>query len=359
MDLLAMSPMMDETNFTSENMFDFIKTEILPLYGKDEKSIMFLVGDNVSTNKALADRFGIPLIGCASHRLNLAVKLFFALISEPINNIDAIMKKLSNLKAAGRLRKHTLLTPIRRNATRWSSTYQMLKRWHQIRDHVLKIAPDVEGLAELIPSAQDDIQLNTIMEQLQDFEDVTKLLQTRSGINLDDVRGLFDELMLKYPETSQYLSPDASIIHDPDFEEAIRKIIRGEVASLTDTEKEAVECFKLFPNANVPGAPSPEPQSFAERALKKRKRQQAEDGTAYQSLKWVPPTSNEVERLFSRAKLTIGRLRASLLPATVQMIMRLKLNPHRWNITTLQDIVSPNDVAAEIDADEVLAEENY
>ncbi|KAG2773129.1 hypothetical protein PC129_g24574 [Phytophthora cactorum] len=35
--------------------------------------IMFIVADNCATNQAIATRLGAPLIGCASHRFNLAV----------------------------------------------------------------------------------------------------------------------------------------------------------------------------------------------------------------------------------------------------------------------------------------------
>ncbi|KAG3190876.1 hypothetical protein PC128_g11161 [Phytophthora cactorum] len=50
-------------------MFD----AVLELYNKDSAMIMFIVADNCATNQAIAPRLGVPLIGCASHRFNLAV----------------------------------------------------------------------------------------------------------------------------------------------------------------------------------------------------------------------------------------------------------------------------------------------
>ena len=36
--------------------------------------IIFLVADNENTNQAVADLIKVPMIGCYSHRLNLAVQ---------------------------------------------------------------------------------------------------------------------------------------------------------------------------------------------------------------------------------------------------------------------------------------------
>jgi hypothetical protein len=43
------------------------------------------------------------------------------------------MKTLSNIKQAGKLRKKTDLEPVKRNVTRWSSTYEMVKRFFEIK----------------------------------------------------------------------------------------------------------------------------------------------------------------------------------------------------------------------------------
>ncbi|KAG7387153.1 hypothetical protein PHYPSEUDO_014673 [Phytophthora pseudosyringae] len=43
-------------------------------------------------------------------------------------------------------------------------------------------------------------------------------------------------------------------------------------------------------------------------------------------LRWVPPTSNDVERLFSRAGIVFSRLRRSLNPMTLETVMFLQYN---------------------------------
>ncbi|KAF1790463.1 Ribonuclease H-like domain [Phytophthora cactorum] len=44
------------------------------------------------------------------------------------------------------------------------------------------------------------------------------------------------------------------------------------------------------------------------------------------NMKWVPPTSNDVERLFSRAGIVYSRLRRSLNPMTLETILFLQYN---------------------------------
>ena len=67
------------------------------------------------------------MIGCASHRFNLACALFLAEYEDQPNAINDLMVELRKLKKAGKLRKVTTLEPIKRNVTRWNSTYSMLK----------------------------------------------------------------------------------------------------------------------------------------------------------------------------------------------------------------------------------------
>ena len=60
----------------------------------------------------------VPLIGCASHRLNLACQEFYADKMDLIEKVDFLMKDLKTLKNSAKLRKYTQEKPERRNATR-------------------------------------------------------------------------------------------------------------------------------------------------------------------------------------------------------------------------------------------------
>ena len=82
--LLACSPMDTLGEFGAVAHMEFITTT-LSFYFRTIKNLQFATGDNCSTNKRLADIIEIPLVGCASHRLNLAVQHFLSL--SPDTNI--------------------------------------------------------------------------------------------------------------------------------------------------------------------------------------------------------------------------------------------------------------------------------
>jgi hypothetical protein len=93
-------------DFSAEAHEDFI-SETLEHYGRNLDCVEFLTGDNCSTNKALANIMRVPLVGCASHRLNLAVNDFYdnsPQSKELISKVDKLMSALRTLKNASRLR---------------------------------------------------------------------------------------------------------------------------------------------------------------------------------------------------------------------------------------------------------------
>jgi hypothetical protein len=64
---------------------------------------------------------------------------------------------------------------------------------------------------------------------------VTTALQ--GGLNMSEVRFLFDDFIELFPSTSSYLSKTTRIIHSPIFENAVVKIIRDLTDDLTEIEK--------------------------------------------------------------------------------------------------------------------------
>ncbi|KAG2895389.1 hypothetical protein PC115_g17852 [Phytophthora cactorum] len=61
----------------------------------------------------LANIMDVPLVDCTSHRLNLAVKRFLEPHEEDLENVQVLMRKLSTLKEAAKLRAKTPLLPAR------------------------------------------------------------------------------------------------------------------------------------------------------------------------------------------------------------------------------------------------------
>ena len=85
--LLSFSTLPDKTNQNALNYIEFIKNT-LRIYNKSLNNVLFLVGDNCSTNLSVANKVQKPFIGCASHRLNLAVNLIIEEEKNLITKVD-------------------------------------------------------------------------------------------------------------------------------------------------------------------------------------------------------------------------------------------------------------------------------
>ena len=82
----------NEIGFTAEDIGDYV-FDVLARYNKGFDAIEFIVGDNASVNRLLANRImewlktnknisrAVPLVGCASHKLNLAVQKAFIVLA--------------------------------------------------------------------------------------------------------------------------------------------------------------------------------------------------------------------------------------------------------------------------------------
>ncbi|KAG3106301.1 hypothetical protein PI125_g13238 [Phytophthora idaei] len=156
---------------------------------------------------------GVPLVGCASHRFNLATKTFLAEHKVLVGAVSALMVALRTIRNRAELRRHTSLAPLRANTTRWSSTFMMLERYVSIRDAVY----------DLVPKPAVHRRIVALVERLKTFNSVFKKLQEES-ISMKSVRLLFDKMAEMFPVTGHYLRPDAEIVHSPVFESAVVKV---------------------------------------------------------------------------------------------------------------------------------------
>ncbi|KAE9033055.1 hypothetical protein PR001_g10333 [Phytophthora rubi] len=144
----------------------------------------FLVGDNCAVNKRMANLIGVPLVGCASHRLNLAVRDYLAPLDSELGEVQQLMRKLRTLKQVAKLRTKTELLPVLPQDTRWSSTFAMLKRFCRLREFV---SAGDEDLADFLPSRTAHRKLASLLDSLCDVESVSKRLQA-DGLTLLDAR---------------------------------------------------------------------------------------------------------------------------------------------------------------------------
>lgn len=340
--LLSFSPLLQETSFSARDHYDFLES-ILNIYGKSLENVVAICGDNAEVNKALANLCNVPLVGCASHRFNLAVLDYLKPYEELIKKVNNLMGKLKGLKMSGILRKFTSLCPVQKNDTRWSSIASMFYRYEQLKCFFIKEELSLQtSLIDLIPNARDNSKITNLLGHLNTFNSVTLALQ-KEEITIADVRYLHDNLMSTYPTLSKYLSIDSHIVHSPAFEMALVKIQEGQLNELTNVEKDSVSNLKLLASSsNITSDFSVNSENYAYNVLSKRKLERNSYVPSYLDTRFIVPTSNAVERLFSTVGYTFDDLRQKLLPHNLEMQIFLKSNSHLWNEIIVSEIVSSN-----------------
>ena len=170
--LLAMSPMNEAADLTADAHMHYI-SDMLEYYGRTLQDVEFLCGDNCNTNGATADLIGAPLVGCAAHRFNLALKTYFdeGELKHPVEKVEDLMNKLSTIKMCAQLRNREESNgrvAKKRQVTRWQGTTNMLKRYMQLAPHLqnMELPPD---LLNLIPNVQEHRLIKNAMGNVKEF----------------------------------------------------------------------------------------------------------------------------------------------------------------------------------------------
>ncbi|GMF64684.1 unnamed protein product [Phytophthora lilii] len=97
--LLSMAPLFNEPNddLSARAHLDFLASMLARDYGVQLEQFRFVVGDNCSLNRLLATLMQVPLVGCASHRLNRAVQEDMAQHEEDLGAVHKLMINLRTL----------------------------------------------------------------------------------------------------------------------------------------------------------------------------------------------------------------------------------------------------------------------
>ncbi|EGZ05724.1 hypothetical protein PHYSODRAFT_289169 [Phytophthora sojae] len=209
--LLSMAPLLDalDDELSAQGHLEFLATTLPRDYGVQLAQCRFLVADNCAVNRRLATLISAPLVGCASHRLNLAVQADMASHEEDLTVVQALMVWCVNMSLTHfvyfcNFLQHRLKTPLRpviRQDTRWSSTFEMVQRYLQLLEFL-----DAEGddLMDLLPPPAMNKRLRALYQELCDIESVSKALQGHD-VDLLDVREWFDELIAVKPQYGRYI----------------------------------------------------------------------------------------------------------------------------------------------------------
>jgi hypothetical protein len=190
-----------------------------------------------------------------------------------------------------------------------------------------------------IPDAVEHQSIISLHANLEEVDEVC--VEIQGDQNLCDVRVMFDgtvDLITKIPEFERYLSPDAEIVKDKDFEKAIKKL-QGRKEELNEAERLSVQGF--LPEPTPPASSSA--RTAVEIARENKKRRLVQD-SPYRSVQHVLPTSNIVERLFSRAKMIMTDQRKRMNPDNLDALLFLKYNKCRWGSRTVQAYLTANPV---------------
>lgn len=323
--LLAFTPLLDETAWTAKN-YKHLFEVVLEMYGKTIDNVVCIVGDNCATNKKIATILDLPLVGCASHKLNLAIEKYM-LGNDLIMRINNLMQLLNKPLKLAVLRKRTPLKPIHKNATRWTSTFEMVQRFLSIKEFI--DLSDEEILA-LYPSHQQISQISSLNVTLQKFYQATLFLQRRD-VTLLDARLLFDRIIAHHPEMKEYLSDDAAITHNSNFDSGICKILGGKLDDMS--AKEVLACSRLQVSGSQKLCNEEEDDDgFIPKRV-------ANGSSKYLDLRFIPPTSNDAERLFSVASRYYSDVRQRMEPTTLEKLLFLRYNEHFWDIHTVEKAI--------------------
>ncbi len=147
------------------------------------------------------------------------------------------------------------------------------------------------------------------------------------------MRDLFDGVVEKYPDTAKYLNFDAEIVNNPAFESAIVKVLNKVQEQLTPCEQDSIRQLRQNSSLVVNSEPTfRQDKTFAENILLNKRRRIAPSAELYIDARFVMPTSNIVERLFSRAKIVLNDRRQSLYPVNFEMLLFLNANNRLWDV---------------------------
>ncbi|OWZ07462.1 hypothetical protein PHMEG_00020143 [Phytophthora megakarya] len=262
-----------DDDLSAPTHLEFLATMLPRDFGVQAGQCRFLV------NRLFATFLGVPLVGCASHRLNRAVQQDMTHHEDDLTAVQALIIKLRTLTQSAKLRFGQLFT-------RWSSTFAVVQRY-------LK-------LLEFLDAEDDDIMV--VMPTPAATKRLRVLFKEQKDIVLLDASG-----------------PRASIIHIPDFGSGCVHVSRGRQDRLTRTEKVALLPFARVVEGDSTTSSGDENLSFVERIRKRRRAEEAK--VTYEQLKRIPPMSNAVERFFSVARVTLGQQRHGLHSSTLETIL--------------------------------------
>jgi hypothetical protein len=330
--LLSCSPMANTTeteeesnddeeavNFTADTHCNHFKSMFLYYEIDIGDWALCQTADNCAVNSKIARLLNIPHIGCKNHLLNLEVNRMTDRSADLTDTIETVHNTMlqckQRLKNAALLRNLVVLKPIIHNKTRWSGKFQMLARWLRLREPLMmSVSESGDSTLDMDDTVRFKNKVTKYTNQMKHINYCTKHLQTRKltlGNCCEALQALTEQVEAERADAGadlyqcklddHYIGPNADILPDSDFECGVCKIQNGEVALMTDNEKEA--CLVLLLDAGEAVAQQPNEAAaltYAQR-LGQRKRKRTNPAQEYRNCDFILGSAAEVERLWSIA----------------------------------------------------------
>ena len=342
--LLAFRPLPKEVSMNAEDHVDLLK-KVTEEYELDITKCVALIGDHVSVNKSVSKKLKIPLIGCFSHRLNLAVKRYlkdnkrFRRCSRKVHHW---MKFLRTNKGAAHLMVETKgeagYRGILENKTRWTSTFEMLERYMKQEEKGLvskltKVRRSLVRSYEIPKGELTNDEIEFLGQEVKKIREVlhtaTTMLQKR-GLTVASGHMIIDEVCSQFPFFEKFF--EDFDVPSPSFESALVKLYDNEADTFTKMEEKvsrslllneevAEDSFETPTSSQVP-----DDLTFEERLKLRKKKQVKVSGKRYINVSFIPCTSVSVERVFSKSKHFYSDLRSSLGKNVLEALVFLNFN---------------------------------
>lgn len=185
--LLAFCPFGNAEQLTADEHKDVLNF-VLSVSVKKRKTVVCLIGDIYSSKKSFPSKLNLAMIGCYSHRFNLALKDILSIHESNLTVMSTPMWKLQILTSAAKLRSFTNLCPVVKIKTKWGSAYYMLRKHFPLFPSLPNLG--VTEWTYLLPSPRVEEEIDELVGCLDKLDSVAKLIQCHTP-SLHEARILF------------------------------------------------------------------------------------------------------------------------------------------------------------------------
>jgi len=166
---------------------------------------------------------------------------------------------------------------------------------------------------------------------------------------MSKVRFYFDKLLVEFPNLRRYLGKDSNLVHSPEFDNAVSKIqyaadLGKASVHLSQAERAAVALYAIGTDTETTAAQydDDEVPSFIEEGNNEYDSKRPKLKPPYKSTLHISPTSNIVERLFSRCGIIMRPHRRLMDPSTLEMLVMLRFNKDLWDDRDVDIVMARN-----------------